>query len=40
MTRKSIIPAIIEYMDTIATSISSLKDAGVKAPVTAQSKTA
>ena len=38
MARKSIIPAIIEYMDTIATSISSLKDAGITTPLTAQSK--
>ncbi len=38
MARKSIVPAVIEYMDTVASSITSLKDAGVSAATTGQSK--
>ena len=38
MAKKNIKPAVIEYMDTVATSITSLKDAGVSAATTGQSK--
>ncbi len=38
MAKKSIKPAVIEYMDTVATSITSLKDAGVTGSTDGQSK--
>ena len=38
MAKKNIIPAVIEYMDTIASSIISLKSAGVKSATDGQSK--
>ena len=38
MAKQNIMPAVMEYMDTIASSINSLKSAGIKTPPDAQSK--
>lgn len=38
MAKQNIMPAVMEYMDTIASSINSLKSAGIKTPTDAQSK--